>query len=259
MKHAKLFKINLVLIIALLCLNCGGKTQSSDEATGESLSAVQLIAKADNLYKQREDLTKLRDGLQLLRRARVAEGNNYEAAWKLAKFNYFMGNNTKDEDLRDRSFKDGITAGKSAIKLQPEKADGYFWLGANLGGQASGNVLDGAANLSEIRQNMNKVIEIQPDYQGAMAYVVLAQTELETRGLMGGSAEKAADYLEQALKLNKENSFIYLYLAESYFYTNRKAEAKKMLDAMRNMPPSPDYLPERREAEEKAKKLEAKF
>ena len=259
MKNAKLFKVLSLLSAVLLIINCSGGNQSEKATTGETVSAAELIAQADNLYKQREDLAKLRDGLQLLRRARVADGNNFEAAWKLAKFNYFMGDNTKDEKLRDRSFKDGITAAKGATKLQADKPDGYFWLGANLGGQAEANIFDGAANLPEIRQNMKKVIEIQPDYQGAMAYVALAQTELKTRGVMGGKAEKAANYLEQALKINKQNPAIYVYLAEAYLYLHRKPEARKMLNTMRNTAPNPDYLPERREAEEIAKKLEAKF
>ncbi len=258
MKNARLFKIISLLLAVWLIAGCSGN-HSEDAAVGETVPATELVAQADALYKERDDSAKLRDGLQLLRRARVADGSNYEAAWKLGKFNYFMGDNTKDETLRDKAFKDGVTASKSAIKMQPEKPDGYFWLGANLGGQAEANILDGAANLGEIRQNMQKVIEIQPDYEGAMAYVVLAQTELETRGMMGGSAEKAANLLEQALKLNKRNSFTYLYLAEAYLYLNRKPEAKKMLAEMRSVPPNPDYLPERRAAEEDAKKLEAKF
>jgi Tfp pilus assembly protein PilF len=259
MKNVKRFKMLLLLLAAsLLIVNCSDD-QPKNASTGETVSATELITQADNLYKQREDLPKLRDGLQLLRRARVVDGNNYEAAWKLAKFNYFMGGNTKDEKLRDRSFKDGITAAKSAIKLQPDKPDGYFWLGANLGGQAQLNVFDGAANLPEIRQTMKKVIEIQADYEGAMAYVALAQTELETRGVMGGSAQEAADYLEQALKINKQNPAIYVYLAEAYLYLNRKPEAKKMLKTMRSTQSNPDYLLQRREVEETAKKLEAKF
>ena len=256
-KNARLFRTASLLLV--ICVTAGCNSHSDDAAVGETVSATELVAQAGALYKERDDPTKLRDSLQLLRRARVADGNNYEAAWKLAKYNYFMGDNTRDETLRDKAFKDGITASKGAIKMQPDKPDGYFWLGANLGGQAEANVLDGAANLGEIRQNMQKVIEIQPDYEGAMAYVVLAQTELETRGMMGGSAEKAVGYLEQALKLDKRNSFTYLYLAEAYLYLNRKPEAKKMLDAMRSAPLNPDYLPERRAAEEDAKKLEAKL
>ena len=258
LKKTKLFKIALLMLAGLLIVNCSGN-QSDSAPVGEIIPASELVAQADNLYKEREDLAKLRDALQLLRRARVADGNNYEAAWKLAKFNYCMGANTNDESVRDRSFRDGILAARSAIKMQPDQPDGYFWLGANLGGQAEANIFDGAANLPEIRQNMQKVVEIQPDYEGAMAYVVLAQTELETRGMMGGSAEKAVTYLEQGLKLDKRNSFTYLYLAEAYLYLNRKPEARKMLIAMQNAALNPDYLPERRAAEEDAKKLEAKF
>lgn len=260
MNNAKSFKTIMLLSALLFAASCGGaQSENSNAPVGEAISAPKLVEQADELYRQREDLAKVRDGLQLLRRARVADGNNYEAAWKLAKFNYFLGNNSPDEALRDKAFKDGATAGKVAARIQPDKPDGYFWGGANLGGQAKANILDGAANLPEIRRNMEKVIALEPNYEGGTAYVALAQIELETRGMMGGSAEKAADYLEQALKSNKQNSFIYLHLAEAYFYLNRKAESKKMLELLRNIPPNPDYLPERREAEEKAKKLAAKF
>lgn len=261
MRNARLLPILLFSVIGLaFAAGCAGKIVGEESAPVESVPVPQLIQQADALYGQRgENLQRVKDALQLLRRARVADSENFEAAWKIAKFNYFLGNNAKDQAERDKAFKEGISAGKSATRLQPEKPDGYFWTGANLGGQAKANVIDGAANIKDIRQNMNKVIELQPNYQNGMAFVALAQIELQTRGMMGGSAEKAAELCEQALKLEKGNSFIYLYLAEAYFYSNRKAEARKMLDALYKLPPEPEYAAERREAEEKAKKLEAKF
>jgi predicted Zn-dependent protease len=110
--------------------------------------------------------------------------------------------------------------------------------------------------LAQVRnpEAMNKVIEIQPDYLGASAYDALAQLELATR-LTGGKAEKAIEYLEKALKLEKENTFIRLHLAEAYLAVNRDAEAKKQIDYLLKMKPDPDYLPEYKESTEKAKEL----
>jgi tetratricopeptide (TPR) repeat protein len=252
-------KILALIVSALMFLTaCGGRGGES-AIGGKTISAAELISQADNLYKEREDLAKVRTSLELLRQARIADGMNFEATWKTAQFNYFLGNNTKDEKERDTAFKEGIAAGRSAVRLQPERADGYFWTGANLGGQAQADFISGAGNVSEIRQNMEKAIQLQPNYEGGTAYVALAQIELRTRGIMGGDAGKAAAYLEQALQTDKNNSFAYYYLAEAYFALNRKPEARKMLDALRKLPVNPDYVPERREIAEKAQKLEARL
>jgi tetratricopeptide (TPR) repeat protein len=263
MRNASLLPVLLFSVVTLslaVLTGCAGRSVAEENAPVESVPVPELLVQADALYKDRDqNLQKVKDALQLLRRARVADAENFEVAWKIAKFNYFVGNNTPDEQIRTKAFNEGINAGKAATKLQPNKPDGYFWLGANLGGQAKANVIDGAANVGEIKQNMNKVIELQPNYQGATAYVALAQVELQTRGMLGGDADKAVELLEKALSLEKNNSFIYLYLAEAYLATGRKAEARKMLDTLAKLPLDPEYAAERRETDEKAAKLEGRF
>lgn len=249
-----------LIFSSIFFVSCASRANSPESARSNPASATELIAKADALYARRaDDLNNVRNGLELLRQARINDGANYEAAWKIAKFNYFLGDNTKDEKERDAAFKAGIASGNSAIRLQPDKPDGYFWTGANQGGQAQASVLDAAGNVAEIRRNMQKVIELQPDYQNATAFVALAKVELKTRGMMGGDAQKAADYLEQALKYEKNNTMIYLNLAEAYFYLNRKTDARKTLDDMRRVPKNDEYAAEQREVEEEAQKLESKL
>jgi tetratricopeptide (TPR) repeat protein len=101
---------------------------------------------------------------------------------------------------------------------------------------------------------MNKVIELQPDYQGASAYDALAQVELATR-LKGGDALKAVNYLEKGLQLAPDNTNIRLHLGEAYLAVKRDADARKQLDQLLQMKPNPEYIPEYRECVEKAKKL----
>jgi tetratricopeptide (TPR) repeat protein len=100
---------------------------------------------------------------------------------------------------------------------------------------------------------MNRVIEIEPAYQGASAFDVLAQIELST-GLVGGKPEKAVEYLEKAIALEKENTYIRFHLAQAYLAVNRDAEAKKQLDYIIQMKPNPD-LPEYEESLKEAKRL----
>src|SRR5262245_43375313 len=100
----------------------------------DSASAASDVANADQLYAQREDLLQLRRGIVSLRQALTKDPGNYEAAWKLSKFNYYLATHTDDPSERDAAFRAGIGAGKTAAQLQNDKPDGHFWLGANYGG-----------------------------------------------------------------------------------------------------------------------------
>lgn len=263
MMRANSFYSFITLCLALILLSACAPSDNSESESAvkkDPVAASDLIKQADELYRQREDLDKLRAGIALLERARNGEPQNFEANWKLAKFDYYLGDASSDGKESDRVFKEGIEAGRAASRIAPDKPDGYFWTGANLGGRAEKNPLtEGLTSVGEIRELMNKTIEIQPDYQGASAYDVLAQIELGTH-LTGGSADKALEYLEKALTLEQNNSNIRLHLAETYLALKRSADAKKQLEHIVKMTPDPEYLPEHKDAVIEAKKmLETKF
>ena len=202
----------------------------------------------------------MREAVKSLAAVRNPDARNYEVEWKFAKYSYFLSKQTKDDKEADKILQNGYAAGIIASRLEPNKPDGYFWAGACLGEESRLNPLTvGANSTDEIRQLMNKVIEIQPNYQGATAFDALAQLELASR-LLGGSPEKAVEYLEKALTYEKENSYIYLHLAEAYLALDKKPEAKKQIDYIFKMKENPEFAVERQEVLEKAKKLlETKF
>ena len=106
---------------------------------------------------------------------------------------------------------------------------------------------------------MGKVIEIQPEYQGATAYVALATIESKTT-FFGGEPDKAVAYLNEALKLNPENFLARLTLAEAYLALDRDAAAKRELETLLKMKLPAEIQPEYKEVAGKARKLlEAKF
>lgn len=85
--------------IALLCIffvipfvaACGVRGENKNRAAPEIISAADLIKQADSAYAERGNLDKARESVNLLKRARFTESQNYEAAWKLAQSCCFVG------------------------------------------------------------------------------------------------------------------------------------------------------------------------
>ncbi|NNE99556.1 MAG: tetratricopeptide repeat protein [Pyrinomonadaceae bacterium] len=254
----------LVFLTILLLSGCTSISSADNEIAGTrpKIEPSEALQKAQGLYDQRKDLDKVREAIKLLEKARDPDNRNFDVEWKFAQFSYFLGSRENiDETEAQKVLKRGLTSAKIAKRLEPSKPDGYFWYAAILGNQSKRSpVTVGVVSIKKIRQAMKKVIEIDPNYQGASAYDGLGQLELGSRGLGGGSAEKAVEYLEKALELNKENSYIRLHLGEAYLAVNKDAEAKKQLQYVLAMKADPDFIPEHEEAKAKAKKLlEQKF
>jgi predicted Zn-dependent protease len=254
-------KILLLLFISFLFTSCASKNESEVESKPkETVPTIELVKKSDELFAQRADLSKLHESVNTMARARNADQRNFEVEWKFAKYNFFLSKQLTDEKEVDKILKDGYTAGLIASRLEPNKPEGYFWAGANLGEQARRSPITvGLKATGEIRELMGKVIEIQPDYQGASAFDALGQLELATR-LTGGKAEKAVEYLEKGLQYEKGNGYLYLHLAEAYLALQKNAEAKAQLDIIFKMKVAPEYEIEQQEVLAKARKmLENKF
>lgn len=246
----------LITIVITLCLLSGCSRSTEDEAqVKKDPVSTQLLTDSDRLFDQRADLAKLRNAIANMNRARRENAKSFDVESRLARYNYYLGRHSEDEKEREKAFEDGKAAGKSASKVEPNKPDGYFWLGANLGEQSNRNPLAvGVRSIDEIREAMNKVIEIQPNYEMASAYDVLGQLELGTR-LLGGKPEKAVEYLEKGVELEKFNGETRVHLAEAYLILGKDAEAKKQLDYVLQMKPNPAYLPEYAQQVEKAKRI----
>lgn len=253
--------IFLCLFVAAFVLSScsnNGDSQTTSEHTTNAINAatVDAIKKSDELYKQREDVAKVREAINLLRAARAEDPNNFDAAWKLSQYCYFLGTHTEDKEEVKKVLNDGISFGRAAVSLNGNRPEGHFWLGANLGGRAKINPLDGLTDIKEIRKSMDAVIKLDEKYQGGSAYMALGQLELETDGfLLGGDKKKALEYLEKGYQLNSENSMMRLRLAEALLANDRKADAKKQIDYILKMKPDPNYLPEYHDSVKEAKKL----
>jgi tetratricopeptide (TPR) repeat protein len=222
---------------------------------GDAKMAAERIAEADALYEGREDLQKARVAVASLRQARLADYGNYEAAWKLARASFHVGDRTDNDSERDDLFREGTEAGKAAIQLQPDKPEGHFWLGASYGGQAAHSTIANLSSFQDIKREMEAVLKIDESYQGYSAYLGLGRLYLQAPTVLGGDTGKAIEYLEKGIKLNPTHALMRFHLAEAYESNNRDAEAKKQIEALMAITPDPKFIAEHNQAVAKAKTL----
>ena len=244
----------ILICLLLLATSCDHETRTESPATDNS-SAAGDIASADQLYGQREDLMQLRRGIVSLRQALTKDPGNYDAAWKLSKFNYYLATHSDDSKERDDAFQAGIDAGKTAVQLQNEKPDGHFWLGANYGGAAEHSSIQGLATVNDIRNEMQTVLRLDQGYQNGSAYMVLGLVYLNAPSIVGGDPKKAVEEMEKGLPFGEPNAFLHLHLAEAYKKVGRNDDARKEIKKILSMTPDPNYQPEYKEASAAAQKL----
>ncbi len=252
------FALILLLVAASACQR--SSVQPAEEAAaGPEKSTRERIVEADALYQQRKDLSSVRRGIIALRQARTRDPGSYEAAWKLAKFDYFLGSHAREGAEREAAFRDGIQAGKTAVQLQNDKADGHFWLGANYGGSAEMSVLASLSSFEDIRTEMQKVLDLDASYESGSAYLAMGQLHLKAPRVLGGDNKKAVEYLEKGLRFGSNNALLRLRLAEGYHALDRDQDARKQIDIILKMTPDAEYVPEYEDAVAGAKQLEKKI
>src|ERR1051325_1532542 len=255
MSQSQRYIIGAISICLFLFAASCNEAPPAESPAADTASAATDIASADQLYGQREDLLQLRRGIVSLRQALTKDPGNYDAAWKLSKFNYYLATHSEDSKERDDAFQAGIDAGKTAVQLQNEKPDGHFWLGANYGGAAEHSTIQGLATVNDIRNEMQTVLRLNEGYQDGSAYMVLGLVDLNAPDIVGGDPKKAVEEMEQGQRFGEPNAFLHLHLAEAYKKVGRNDDARKEIKKILSMTPDPNYLPEYKESSAAGQKL----
>jgi tetratricopeptide (TPR) repeat protein len=246
------FHLVTVVPLFLAALSCRSHTKSA-APTADNRSTASDIEQADQFYREREDLTRLEQGIVLLRHAATVDPNSYDANWRSARFDYYLATHT-DGEYRERAFRDGIIAGKSAVQLQGDRPEGHFWLGANYGGSIDSGSF-GLATVGDVRKEMEAVLKIDEGYQDGSAYMVLGLVDLKAPKIVGGDPQRAVTEVEKGLQFGKANAFLRFHLAEAYQAVGRSADAREQLNSILSMTPDPSYLLELKEAQTQARQM----
>ncbi|MGH9352821.1 MAG: tetratricopeptide repeat protein [Terriglobia bacterium] len=211
-------------------------------ALGGSLSGA--IERADGYYQKRSDLENVRKALSIVETETARNPQNYAAWWRIAEYDCYLARHLPD-DQEVLVLEDGVKAGKKAESLEPSRPEGHFWTGTNQGLLAEERGLWGGLHLiGPVKDEMQTVLKLDPDYQQDGAERVLGRLYYEAPFFKGGDKNLSVRLLEHCLERYPGNSLTMLYLADSYRSTGRRGDARKLLDEIIDLKPTPADAPE---------------
>lgn len=230
---------------ALALVAAVGAPLFSASSPGRVDTLSRLVLQADDYFLGREKLSNVQQGIDLLQRAAAENPRDYEAWWRIAKFENFLGRQAQDDRAAVGIYQAGVEAGERAVTLQPSRVEGHFWLGANYGllAEAEG-WLKGLRLLDTVRNEMETVIRIDPGYEASAGERTLARIFYRAPFFKGGDKQRSIELLQDCLRRNPHDSFAMLYLADDYMAVGRKSEARALLEQIVGLCPDPLYGPE---------------
>lgn len=206
-------------------------------------SADDLIKQADGLYADMQDMDTAKEALALYRKALLEADNKYEAYWKVARMLYYVGAHTEDKKTKKSTFSQGVYHAEKAVALEAEKPDAYYWRGVNNGkyGETRG-VLKSLSLVKPIKADMNKVIELDRNYEDGGADRVLGRVFFKVPGFAGGSKDKSLEHLQKSKEIGPDDALTRVYLAETLLGMKNVDEAKAELDYVLALDDDPRWV-----------------
>ncbi len=204
----------------------------------------------DTIYRQREDVSRAIRAADLwAARSEI----DFEAAWKLARACYWLGRHLP-VGARRAALERGVAAGEAAVRLNLQRPEGHYWLAANMGGLAESVGLRlGLKYRSRIKSELDRVLAIDPAWQGGAADEALAEWYAAVPRLLGGSSWRAEDHFRRALRFDANNLSTLVSFGEWLLDQHRPAEAITMLQRAITAPSDPEWAPEDRELRARAR------
>jgi hypothetical protein len=217
-----------------------------------SLGLAQAVEDPDALYARRDDLASAGRAASIWADRLARNAADFEAAWKLARARYWLGKHAQEEEGK-RILQEGIQAGRAAVSAQPKRPEGYFWIAANMGALAESHGLrQGLKYRGDIKQNLLKVLDLDPGFQQGSADRALGRWYYKVPGLFGGSKKKSEEHLRKSLTFNPNSTASLFFLAETLIELDREPEAREALQKILDAPLDPAWAPEDREFKDKA-------
>jgi tetratricopeptide (TPR) repeat protein len=209
----------------------------------------------DALYRDRVHLPNARQAADLWRAELERNPRAFDAAWKLARADYWLGGHTPEKERR-AFFEHGIEAGRKAAALEPNRPQGHFWIAANMGALAeSFGLRAGLKYRKAIKAELEMVLRLDPTFEQRSADRALGRWYHKVPKLFGGSYKLAEEHLRASLKANPHSTVSHFFLAELLIDEGRHDEARAELLKVIDSPLDPEWAPEDQEFKQKARML----
>lgn len=207
----------------------------------------------DALYAARDTLS----NVEMAAKAWQAQpAGGFDAAWKLARANYWIGGHAATPDRRRAALEAGVAAGTRAVAINANRPEGFFWRAANMGALAeSFGIMQGLKYRGRIKDDLERVLAMDAGWQQGSADRALGRWYDKVPGLFGGSDDKAEAHYRASLKYNPDSTASLFFLAELLLDRKRTSEASDLLKHVIDAPLDPEWTPEDREFKAQAAAL----
>jgi tetratricopeptide (TPR) repeat protein len=217
-------------------------------------SLEEITRRADALYSQRAHPDNVRASVRLLQEAEYA--GSYEAAWRLGRALFFLGQEAESVEEVRRSHARGVLFSNLAARLEAKRVEGHFWLGVNLALLAqTENSLDALRHVLNARRSLRRAVELDAAYHAAGPLRVLARLQHKLPRLLGGGIKRARANFERAIELAPDNTVTRLYFAELLLESGDNGHARAQLEALLNAPPDSQWAFESARDQETARRM----
>jgi hypothetical protein len=207
------------------------------------------------VYANRGELASARRAAKMWAAALAADPRDFDAAWKLARADYWLGGHVPERERR-AMYEQGIDAGRKAVALHADRPEGHFWIAANMGALAeSFGLRQGIKYRTTIKEELETVLRLHPRYLEGSADRALGRWYFKVPRLFGGSQKLAESHLRTSLTYNPASTASHFFLAELLLDQGRTHEARAELQQVLDAPLNPDWVPEDLEFKDKARKL----
>ncbi len=191
-------------------------------------AAASPLDTADALVKT-EIVGNIEEGMHLLQEYLETYPGDGQALWRLARAHLYLGDRVEDNVLE--IYQSGLAYAEQAIGLLPDSPDAHYWHATLLGrvGQTQG-VLNSLAMVNPMKEALDRVLEIDPEY--AAAYYVLSLLYKEAPGwpISIGSRRRSLENAEKAVELDPHDPEFRYNLAEIHVYNNNSRQAIQTLE-----------------------------
>jgi tetratricopeptide (TPR) repeat protein len=223
---------------------------------GPVASTAQGLTEADALYRDRANRTSATRAAALWAERLASQPTDFDAAWKLARVQYWLGTHGAAAPDRRAALDAGLAAGRRAIAINGARPEGHFWMAANMGALAeSFGLRQGIRYRGAIREALETVLRLDPAFQQGSADRALGRWYYKVPGFFGGDKRKSEAHLRKALSYNPPSVITRQFLAETLLDLRRTDEARRELEAAIAAPDDPDWIPEDRVFRDQARQL----
>jgi len=196
---------------------------------------------ADDLYRNRHNLSGVTESIRILSELRNGL-EPFEVEWRLSRAQFFLGQEASDRRQKAPRFREGIVAGQTAVEHNPERVEGHFWLGVNLG--LSAEVVGSLQALRYVRRaikHLKRSCELCPQYHGAGPLRVYARLKHKLPWPIGSRADSETLF-RRAISLSPDNSVTRVYFAELLSEIGKSDDEMAQLRAVIEMPENQEWL-----------------